>query len=40
MINELARSPTRTENVYFGKNEQASIAVCIDCCVLFYTCQT
>ena len=27
MINELARSPTRSENVYFANNEQASIAV-------------
>ena len=27
MINELARFPTRSENVYFAKNEQASIAV-------------
>ena len=31
MINELARSPTRTENVYFGKNkhrlQSASTAV-------------
>ena len=27
MINELGRCPTRSENVYFGKNEQASIAV-------------
>ena len=26
MINELARSPTRPENVYFVNNEQASIA--------------
>ena len=25
MINELAGSPTRSENVYFAKNEQASI---------------
>ena len=27
MINELAGSPTRSENVYFAKNEQTSIAV-------------
>ena len=27
MINELACSPTRSENVYFAKYEQASIAV-------------
>ena len=27
MINELARFPTRSENVYFVNNEQASIAV-------------
>ena len=27
MINELAGSPTRSENVYFDNNEQASIAV-------------
>ena len=27
MINELAGSPTRLENVYFANNEQASIAV-------------
>ena len=27
MINELAGSPTRSENVYFANNEQASIAV-------------
>ena len=27
MINKLAGSPTRTENVYFANNEQASIAV-------------
>ena len=25
MINELAGSPTRSENVYFASNEQASI---------------
>ena len=25
MINELARFPTRSENVYFANNEQASI---------------
>ena len=38
MINELARSPIRSENVYFGNNEQASIAVFT--AVLFYKCQT
>ena len=38
MINELARSPTRSENVYFANNEKASIAVII--AVLFYTCRT
>ena len=27
MINELAGSPTRSENVYFANNEQLSIAV-------------
>ena len=27
MINELAGSPTRSENVYFANNEQASIVV-------------
>ena len=27
MINELAGSPTRSENVYFANNEQASIAI-------------
>ena len=27
MINELAGSPTRAENIYFANNEQASIAV-------------
>ena len=27
MINELAGSLTRSENVYFGNNEQVSIAV-------------
>ena len=27
MINELACFPTRSENAYFTKNEQASIAV-------------
>ena len=26
MINELASSPTRSENVYFANNEQVSIA--------------
>ena len=27
MINELGRCPTRSENVYFANNEQASLAV-------------
>ena len=27
MINELARSPTRSKNAYFANNEPASIAV-------------
>ena len=27
MINELTRFPTRSDNVYFANNEQASIAV-------------
>ena len=27
MINEFAGSPTRSENVYFANNDQASIAV-------------
>ena len=27
MINKLARWPTRSDNVYFANNEQASIAV-------------
>ena len=27
MINELARFPARSDNVYFSNNEQASIAV-------------
>ena len=27
MINELGRSPTRSRNVYFASNEQASIVV-------------
>ena len=27
MINELVRFPTRSENVYFANNEQASIVV-------------
>ena len=39
MINELGRSPTRLENVYFANNERASVAD-LYCCVLFYTCQT
>ena len=28
MVNELERCPTRSENVYFANNEQASIADC------------
>ena len=28
MINELAHSPTRSENVYLTNNEQASIVFC------------
>ena len=27
MINELVRSPTKSQNVYFANNKQASIAV-------------
>ena len=27
MINELSASPTRSENVYFANNKQASISV-------------
>ena len=27
MVNELERCPTRSENVYFANNEQASIVV-------------
>ena len=38
MINEIARFPTRLENVYFVNNEQALIAVFT--AVLFYTCCT
>ena len=34
MINELAGSPTRSENVYFANNEQASIVVFTACFVL------
>ena len=30
MINELARSATRSKNAYFANNEQASIAVFTD----------
>ena len=30
MINELARSPTRSENLYLANNERASIAVFTD----------
>ena len=37
MINELAGSPARSENVYFANNEQALIAVFT--VVLFYTCR-
>ena len=33
MINELGRSPARSENAYFANNEQASIAVLT---VVFY----
>ena len=29
MINKIAGSPTRSENLYFANNEQASIAVFI-----------
>ena len=29
MINELARSPTRSGNIYYANNEQTSIAVFI-----------
>ena len=34
IINELAGSPTKSENFYFDKNEQASIAVftAVFCC--------
>ena len=28
MINELVRFPTRSDNVYFANNKQASIAFC------------
>ena len=38
MINELAPSPTRSGNVYFAKNEQASILVFT--AALFYKCRT
>ena len=31
MINDLAGSPTRSENVYFANNEKASIAVFTAC---------
>ena len=34
IINELAGSPTRSENVYFANNEQASIVVFTACFVL------
>ena len=30
MINKLGRCPTRSENVYFANNEQASITVFTD----------
>ena len=33
MINELRRSPTRSENLYFANNKQASISVLT---VVFY----
>ena len=35
MINELGHRPTRSENVYFAKNEQALIAVFT--AVLYFT---
>ena len=35
MISELARSPTRSENLYLAHNEKASIAVFTD--VLWFT---
>ena len=38
MINELAGSPTRSENAYFANNEQALIAVFN--AVSFHTCRT
>ena len=38
MINEFARFPTRSENVYFANNEQVSIAV-FTAVVFFYTCR-
>ena len=31
MINELARSSTRSENVYFANNEQASVFTAVFC---------
>ena len=38
MIDELAAFPTKSGNVYFANNEQASTAVFT--AVLFYTCRT
>ena len=38
MINGIACSPSRSKNVYFANNEQASTAVFT--AVLFYTCGT
>ena len=34
MINELGRCPTRSENVYFANNEQASLQSLLLCFVL------
>ena len=31
MINEFARSPTRSENVYFANNEQAVVFTAVFC---------
>ena len=38
MINELARFPIRSKNVYFANNEQASIAA-FTAVFWFYTCR-
>ena len=38
MIDELVRSPTRSENVYFANNERTSIAVFT--AAFFHTCLT